>query len=328
MDTQLLLAGASAGAAVALFFVYFYSRAVADDRIVSSRIANRGRDFEFAPASSLLREQRGSFPLVRMLPLSPEAVDRMTGELARAGWSLTVHEYLASRLAAAAAGCIIGILLVKRTNIEPALLEWPLVIALAFGGWLLPRLALNRARQRRLERIEEQLPDALMSIAKSLRAGAAILQALTYAANETPAPLGQELQRTIRDLQLGVEAEDAFADLSARVGSRDLDIAVTAIVIQRTVGGNLSEILSNVTNTIRERASLHREVRVMTTRQRLTGNMVAAVPVLIALFMMVVNPSMFQLLTHTVPGRIGLAFGIFFEVVGIMLMRKFSKIEV
>jgi tight adherence protein B len=241
---------------------------------------------------------------------------------------MKVNEYLGLRLACTVAGCVIALFLVKRADLAHGLIDGLIAAGAAFMGWMLPRLALDRARQKRLERIEEQLPDALMSVAKSLRAGSGLLQALAYAANETPAPLGPELQSTIRDLQLGVEAEDAFADLSARVGSPDLDIAVTAIVIQRTVGGNLSEILTNVTNTIRERANLYREVRVMTTRQRTTANLVAVVPVIIAVFMLVVNPTMFELLTQTTPGRIGLAVGIFFEILGIILIRRFAKIEV
>jgi tight adherence protein B len=263
-----------------------------------------------------------------MLPLSEEATARMSGELIRAAWTLKVHEYLGIRLACAAAGCVIGLVTIKGAQIEPAAVAWLLVLAFAFAGWLVPRFALNYARQKRLQRVEDQLPDALTSITKSLRAGSGLLQSLNYAANETPPPLGEELQRTIRDLQLGIEAEDAFADLSTRVGSADLDIAVTAIVIQRTVGGNLSEILSNVANTIRERASLQREVRVMTTRQRLTANMVALVPVILAFVMMSVNPRMFELLTQTTAGRIGLAVGIFFELLGLALIRKLAKIEV
>ncbi len=328
MDATLILTGATAGAAVALLVAYFYNQATLNQRVVSERIARSTGDLGFTPDSSILRNRRSSLPFVSMLPLSDEARARMTGELIRAGWTLKVNEYLGIRLGCAIVGCVISLIVVKAVEIQPDFLEPLLIFVGAFGGWLLPRLALNRARSKRMELMEEQLPDALTSIAKSLRTGSGLLQALNYAANETPPPLGEELQATIRDLQLGIEAEDAFADLSARVGSPDLDIAVTAIVIQRTVGGNLSEILTNVTNTIRERALLQREVRVMTTRQRLTANMVAVVPVGIALFIMVFNPRMFELMTTTTPGRIGLAIGIFFEVLGIILIRKFSKIEV
>jgi tight adherence protein B len=321
-------AALAAGAMVALLTLYVYSRSMVQRRVVAARIMQGRGDPSFAPEASVLRQRRSRLPFVSMLPLSPEAQERMSAELVRAGWTLKVNEYLGLRLACTAGCALSGLLLIKRFELGNVLTEMLIALAIAFAGWLLPRFMLARARQKRHDKIEEQLPESLLSIAKSLRAGSGMLQALNYAANETPPPLGTELQSTIRDLQLGVEAEDAFADLAARVGSPDLDIAVTAIVIQRTVGGNLSEILTNVTNTIRERANLYREVRVMTTRQRTTANMVAAVPVLIAAFIMLVNPKMFQLLTQTDVGRIALGIGAFFELVGIWLIRKFAKIEV
>src|SRR4029450_10712689 len=106
-----------------------------------------------------------------------------------------------------------------------------------------------------------------------------LLQALAFAADETPAPFGPELQTTLRDLQLGAEAAAVFGALKDPTPSRDLDIAVTAILIQRNAGGNLSEILASVTNTIRERAKIAGEIRVLTSRQRLTTNLIAAIPV-------------------------------------------------
>ncbi|MQA00921.1 MAG: hypothetical protein GEU80_16645 [Dehalococcoidia bacterium] len=200
--------------------------------------------------------------------------------------------------------------------------------ALLLIGWLIPRWWVSRKRAQRLEAVEKQLPNALTTLAKSLRAGTGLIQALDYTAQETPEPLGAELEQTLRELRLGANAEDAFAELSARVGSNDLDIAVTAIVIQRTVGGNLSEILTNVSNTIRERAKLYGEIKVLTSRQKLTGNLMALIPVLIAVAFIGLNPDLGRLLIDTVPGRIALAIGMAFEVFGLFLIRKFAQIDV
>jgi tight adherence protein B len=153
------------------------------------------------------------------------------------------------------------------------------------------------------------------------------LQALAYAASETPAPLGSELQQTLRDLQLGADPGATFAALSERVGNADLDIAVTAILIQRNVGGNLSEILANVTKTIRERAKIQAEIRVLTSRQRLQANLVAALPVLVAVSFTLLNPDLGRLLFETAAGRIALAIGIGFELAGLWLIRRLSVIE-
>jgi tight adherence protein B len=169
---------------------------------------------------------------------------------------------------------------------------------------------------------------AVTAMAKSLRAGLGILQAVSYVAQETPPPLGTEFQNLLRDLQLGIEAEEAFAALAKRVGSEDLQIAVTAIIIQRTIGGNLAEILMNVTNTIRERARLQAEVRALTARQRLTTNIAAAIPVVVGIAFMVLNPKLADLLISTTEGRISLAIGVFFELLGIWLVRRLAVIEV
>jgi len=202
------------------------------------------------------------------------------------------------------------------------------MLVLMLAGWFLPHSYVAHRRKRRLEAIERQLPDALTAVAKALRAGSGLLQGLGYAAQETSDPLGTELRTTLRDLELGADAEEVFADLCRRTGSPDLDIAVTALIIQRTVGGNLSEILTNVTKTIRERAKLRGEVRVMTSRQRLTGNIVAVLPVLVAGAFLGLNPDMGRLLFEEPAGRIALAIGIAFELLGLWLIRRLAVVEV
>lgn len=328
MDPLITVIALSAGAAVAALVVQVYSQATFERRLIHGRVVGEsGSGLTFAPAS-ILRQSRNRFPFLAMLPLSPQAQERMAREILRAGWRLRVGEYLGIRLLCAAGGTAIGILVMARFGLSDVPIRAGGILVGAFAGWLLPRFFLSRAREQRLRKIEEQLPDALTSIAKSLRAGSGVLQALAYAARETPEPFGPELQSALRELELGGEAETVFAALADRVGSADLDIAVTAIVIQRTIGGNLAEILSNVTNTIRSRAQLHREVHVITTRQRVTSNMVAAVPVIISILIIVINPKMASLLFDTVPGRIALGIGVAFELFGIYLIRRFGKIDV
>lgn len=172
------------------------------------------------------------------------------------------------------------------------------------------------------------MPDALTSIAKSLRAGSGLMQALAYASKEIPAPLGPELASLVRDIQLGVEPEEAFADLSRRVVSKDIDIVVTAIIIQRTAGGNMAEILSNVSHTIRERVKLYGDIKVLVSKQQLMGNIVACVPVGVALLTIFMNPQMGDILIGTTLGRIALGVACVFELIGIVVIRKMAQIEV
>ena len=320
-----MLVGFSFAASTALAIVYTYQRATETSRLTRARVLRRS---EGIGLRSALREAgRSPIPFIDSLPLSNEARERMEWELDRAGVPLRVNEYLGIRMGAAVGGVVAGFTVASAFGLPISVVLIATFAALV-GGWMLPRVWVARKRAKRLEAIEKQLPDALTTLAKSLRAGTGLLQAMAYAAEETPAPLGPELDQTLRELRLGANAETAFSELSARVGSNDLDIAVTAVVIQRTVGGNLSEILTNVSTTIRERAKLYGEIKVLTSRQRLTGNLMALIPVLIAAAFIAINPDIGRLLVNTVPGRISLGIGLAFELLGLLLIRKFGQIEV
>jgi tight adherence protein B len=318
----------STALAVGLLTAQLIQRSAYGHRVVRARLAS-GTGAGIGPSgTSVLRSRRGAGSFFAVLPISRQAYERTTLELIRGGLALRVAEYVALRFASAAVVAALAILVATWIGIEAGFIRLIFLVIGAFLGWLIPRIYVSRRAGSRLNQVEKQLPDALTSMAKALRAGSGLLQALAYAADETPAPLGPELQTTLRDLQLGAEAEDIFEALKERVGSRDLDIAVTAIVIQRTVGGNLSEILSNVTNTIRERAKIAGEIQVLTSRQRLTSNLIAALPVLVALAFLVVNRDMGNLLVTTLLGQVALGCSLMLELFGILLIRRLGVIEV
>ena len=247
--------------------------------------------------------------------------------LVRAGWPIRVREYRFLRILTAGGCCILGLFVASALGFS-GVFSFVIMALFGFFGSFVPSRYVAFRTERRLLKVENQLPEALAMMAKSLKAGLGLLQAFDYAANETAEPLGPELQRTLRDLQLGSDAEVVFRELSRRVGSSDLDIATTAIMIQRTVGGNLSEILENVAHTIRERHQLKSEAHVLTTRQRLTGNLVAGMPVLIVALFFLINPDVAGLLISETVGRFALAIGIAFELLGLWLIRKLAVIEV
>lgn len=322
MELIPLLSGLFTGLAVALAAYYGLSRWLAHRQMLARRVRR-----EVSPVGELtvlLRQERARAIL---LPLSAKAKDQLQDQLEQAGWRLRPEEFAVLRLGVALLGGLVGLLAAGRLG------AWGIQLLLGavpgfLVGWVVPGWYLAYSRERRLRMIEKQLPDALTAMAKSLRAGLGILQAVNYVAQETPPPLGTEFQNLLRDLQLGIEAEEAFAALAKRVGSEDLQIAVTAIIIQRTIGGNLAEILMNVTNTIRERARLQAEVRALTARQRLTTNIAAAIPVIVGIAFMILNPKLTDLLINTTEGRISLAIGVFFELLGIWLVRRLAVIEV
>lgn len=325
MDPLLLVIGLSLAGATSLSVLYGYQRVTAFDRVAHARIASR-RTTGIGVRSALREDRRSVLPFVDRLPVSASARLRMEDELERAGVPLRVTEYLGVRVVLAMGSAFGGATLGSSLGLP--FVTVLLSGALFFAGWIAPRWWVGRRRVKRVEAIERAMADALTTLAKSVRSGTGLVQALAYTAEATPAPLGPELETTLRELRLGAEAEEAFARLSERVGSADLDIAVTAIIIQRTVGGNLSEILDNVATTIRQRADLYREIAVITSRQKLIGNLMAAVPVLIAAAFIAMSPDMGRLLIETVPGRIALAIGVAFELLGLVLIRKFAQVDV
>ena len=324
MDPMLFLIAVVTAGAITLAVLYIYGQIVNPRRAVEMRLGVN-KDMELRP-TGILRSQRSRFPLVGRLPISREGREQLQQELDRAGLRWRVQEFLGLRVGFAFGFAFIAALIL-RSALAPVVTIMFMLLAMVIG-WMVPRQYLSRRRKKRLVRIEELLPDALTAISKSLRAGTGLLQALAFAADETPEPLGPELGSALRDLQLGADAIGVFEALSARVGSPDLNIAMTAIIIQRTVGGNLSEILANVTNTIRERAKIQREVRVLTTRQMLQANLTAALPVGIAVLFIIISPDIGGTLIHTTVGNIALAFAVACEVAGLYVVRRLAVIEV
>jgi tight adherence protein B len=326
MDPLLVLIGMTFAGATVLSILYVHQRLTAPGHLARLRVAP-GRRGDLQLRSPLLSSRGSRIPLADRLPLSTVARERTELELERAAVPLRVSEYVALRVLFAALGSVAGMLVLDGLGGPIPLVAGGAVLAMLVG-WLLPPWWLASQRSRRLAAFEAQLPAALVALAKSLRAGTGLLQALDFTAAQSEAPLRDEFQLTLRQLRLGANPEDAFAALAARVGSPDLDIAVTGIVIQRNVGGNLSEILSNVARTITERELLHREVNVLTSRQKLTGNLVAAVPVLVAVAFLGLNAELGALLLGTTAGRVALALGIAFEVIGLFFIRRLARVEV
>lgn len=326
MDPFVVTVGVLVFGSVASSAWYVTNRLALDSESVRRRAGLDAAQLDELPLR-VLRDTGGRLPFVDKLPLSREARALMETELEQAGQPLRVNEYLAIRIVSALLFGVVTWGVLTSLGAVPWLC-WAAGLAAIVPGWALPRTFLSRRRERRHRQFEEQLPDALQAIAKSLRAGTGLLQALAYAADETPAPLGPELQSALRDLQLGADPDLVFGALSKRVGGADIDIAMTAILIQRNVGGNLSEILSNVTNTIRERAELQSEILVLTARQRLTGNLIALLPVVAGAAFIALNPKLGRLLIETPAGQISLGVGLAFEALGIWLIRRLGVIEV
>jgi tight adherence protein B len=245
--------------------------------------------------------------------------ERLDAELEAASVSLRSGEFVVVTVGAVFGGALVGLAVFQNPI-------FALIGAVVAG--LAPTLMLRIALKRRAEKLREQLPDVLTIMASSLRAGHSFLQALDTVAREIAQPAATEFQRVVAEIRLGRGAEDALGALAERVGSADFKWAVLAVNIQREVGGNLAEILDNVSDTLRERAMMRRQVRVLTSEGRLSAWVLTLLPVGIALYLFATSPDYIGLLFKSSLGlfMVGGALGLL--LAGVLWMRKIVNIDV
>ncbi|MBN1793707.1 MAG: type II secretion system F family protein [Candidatus Omnitrophica bacterium] len=190
-----------------------------------------------------------------------------------------------------------------------------------------PFLYIHFRKKRRLREFTEILPDALSMMANALRAGQGFSSALEMVANEMPDPVALEFKKTIAEVNLGVALEDAFSHLGERVQTPDVKLFVSAILLQREVGGNLAEFLYTLEDTVRQRFRLQRELKTLTAQSRLSGFVVGFLPFAVAMVLLIVNPEYMRVLITEPTGRIILFIAVFLQVVGILTIKKLVSVE-
>jgi tight adherence protein B len=253
-------------------------------------------------------------------------------DIARADLHLRPTEYLAIWAASTVGVPLIMVFL--SAFLES--LRNPLFLLIGiFIGFMLPRLWLGRRKNGRLGAFNKQLPDTITLIANALRAGSSFLQAIELVVRESRPPISTEFARVIREVNLGLPFEQALENMVRRVRSDDLELMATAISIQHQVGGNLAEILDSIAYTIRERIRIKGEIRTLTAQQRLSGYVVAGLPIGLAAFLFVAAPGFMQPMFDDRVSLIGLpagviilAFGGFMMFLGFMAIRRIVDIEV
>jgi len=204
------------------------------------------------------------------------------------------------------------------------------IIGAAVGVYV-PRLYVRRQQNQRLVRFGEQLPDMLNLMVNGLRAGYSTVQAMEAVGKELPPPISDEFRRVVQEIQLGVPLEKALDNLLRRIPSDDLDLTITAINVQREVGGNLAEILDTISHTIRERVRIKGEIRVLTTQVMYSGRFLAMMPLFIALALWFLNRPYMMMFFDEESRMIGiplLAIGAIMIMSGYFVMTKIADIEV
>lgn len=239
--------------------------------------------------------------------------------LVQSGTGKTVGQFLALSLGCMAAAFVVS-------------LAWPLPLPLrvlvALLGLCVPWILLRRARQRRLIRIEQQLPDAADFIARALRAGHSFSNVLQIVGNELPEPLSGEFRIAREEINYGAPMNEALHAMAARIPLTDLRYLIIAVLIQRESGGNLAEILGNISQIIRARLKLVAHVRVLSAEGRMSAMILTLLPFAVLGMMLMLNPKYISLLWSDPGGVRMMWYGLGLMVVGGVWMRKIIRIHI
>jgi tight adherence protein B len=253
-------------------------------------------------------------------------------DIARADLKLKPGEFIGIWL-----GAIVGVpvlFLVLSLMLAPLGSPLGLLAGAAIGAWI-PRFWLGHRRAARLNAFNKQLPDTITLIANALRAGSSFLQAIEMVVREAQPPVTVEFGRVVREVNLGLAFDVALENMVRRVRSDDLELMATAITIQHQVGGNLAEILDSIAFTIRERVRIKGEIRTLTAQQRMSGYVVAFLPIGLVGVLFVIAPKFMEPMFMNPPGIMNLPAGVIILIgagimmfVGFMIIRTIINIEV
>ncbi len=241
----------------------------------------------------------------------------LAGDLRRAGLAWHTKDYLGLIFLAAVITGLIGFAASHQAYIG--------LIAAAVGV-LLPVIFVRRAASRRELKLNGQVVEVVEIIASSLRAGFGFVQSLEFAAREQPEPISGVLARAVHEINIGVSTEEALDRLVMRSGDQDLELVVTAVLIQRRVGGNLAEVLENISQTIRDRIQVKGQIRTLTAQARMSGWIVGFLPVAMGAVLAMLQPSYIGLLFTDPIGHVLLAVSGIFDVAGFVAMQRLAAV--
>jgi tight adherence protein B len=265
------------------------------------------------------QEKSGPLPIIDRVLSTSNLGGSLKRLIERSGVETTPSMIVMSSLIAAAIGFVLATLFTTQVFAKP--------LAVIFG-LMAPVAYLRHKAARRLKRFEEQFPEALDLLSRAIRAGHAFQTAMGMVADELPDPVGPEFKITFDQQNFGLPLKDALNELADRIGLLDVRFFVTAVLIQRDTGGNLSEILDNLAHVVRERFKILRQVRVHTAHGRFTGYVLLALPALLAAALMFINPDHMGLLFKERMGQLMVMGAIVMQTIGFFWIRQVIKIEV
>ena len=314
MSSQLVavVIAVPAGLAIAIFF-WSLDR-VAKERKQAPASPSQPRATPRELVERLLRPAAESLSQRRTAGGRPTLAE----DLGRAGMNITPAEYLLVRIGATALGALIGLF---RFGISIG----PIILGVV--GFVLPPLVVKYLQRRRRDRFNEQLAGMLQLLSNSLKTGYAIDRALETVAAKSPPPVSTEFERVTTEIALGTSVEDALSSLLLRIDSPDLEFIVTAILLHVRVGGNLAEVLDNISDTLRDRLQTKRDMAVLTAQSRASATIITGLPILLALGLYVFVPGYFAPMTSTFVGYVLLGVAGFLILIGNLLITRMTALE-
>jgi tight adherence protein B len=327
MATMTLLLPLAAFVAIVAIALVALGATTSDRQALQERLAGYDDRRPTPKTASILQTQNDvlkqpqslGIPLLQGLPFGSDYAARVSKQLAAAGVPLRVGEYLLVRWL-----CCVALAVLPFVIDRP----WFLCVPLALFGFYLPKLYVGRKIGARMARFNDQLGDALVMMSNALRSGASFLQAIDLVAREMPAPIGEEFGLVVAEAAVGAPVGGALNNLTDRIKSYDLYIAVTAIMVQRQTGGSLSEVLETIAATIRDRAKLLRQVQVLTGEVRLSGYVVGLLPVGLLVALQIMTPSYYADFFTMFLGKLMIGAAFVLQILGFLAMQKVAQIDV
>lgn len=309
--------------AVAVFALgMLVDRRSAQARLLKERLASELKAPERNPEEelALLRdEQLSQIPALDSLLRRSDRISELQKMVAQAGMTMRAGNFLGVSALAGVGGAIVFYFLGKRVDVA-----W----VAALVGFILPYSVVSYKRGKRFEKFEELFPEAIDTLARAVRAGHAFTTALEMITNEVSEPVAGEFRQLYEEQKFGMPVRDALMNLTQRMPLVDVKFFVTAVMLQRETGGNLAEILDNLSYVIRERFKIQRQVRVYTAQGRLTMFLLMLMPPIIVTVMLVLNPSFIRPLFNDPIGHTLLVAGVTLQTVGYFVIRKIIRIQV
>lgn len=321
-----VLLGALAACGILAILAYFLSRPTEADQMALRLNRYAGGASDVSVSSDEARPSPGFRELIDRFTTSLNPVlDRtshsgqLADDLAKADLRIKSSEWT---LGVFGAGLLLGLLLsIRFTN--PI---W--LIPAIFGIYFAAGFFLRFRQRRRLRAFNRQLGDTILLLSNALKAGYSFAQALATVSKSSRPPIGDEFARATREIQLGISMDEALTHMIERNQSEDFDLLITAVQIQRVVGGNLAEILDTIAFTIRERVRITGEIRTLTAQARFSGYIIVLLPIGLAAFLYFVQPSYFDPMFKETVGKIMMAVGATSMLIGIVIIQKMVQIEI